>query len=144
MENTTVRLSDGLRAEIKVRNHTIYADEPLDAGGTDTAPTPMEMLAGALGACIAITVKLYAQRKEWPLESVEVRLNIQRHNGSEYPAYSGDAPFVHEVRKNVVFNGPLSEEQLERLYEIAGKCPVHRVIESPAFFVNELLESENT
>lgn len=142
MEKTTVRLGKGLRAEIKVRNHTIYADEPLADGGTDTAPTPMEMLAGALGACMAITAKLYATRKGWPLEGVEVALDIERYMGKDYPAYDGEAAFVHEVREQLVFKGPLSEEQRARLREIAGRCPVHRVVENPAFFVDQVLQAE--
>ncbi|MBZ0293241.1 MAG: OsmC family protein [Anaerolineae bacterium] len=142
MEKTTVRLGEGLRAEIKVRNHTVFADEPIHDGGTDTSPTPMELMAGALGACMAITAKLYAIRKGWPLEGVEVVLDMERFLGKEYPAYNGDAAFVHEVREQIVFKGPLDEAQLERLREIAARCPVHRVVENPAFFVDQILESE--
>lgn len=131
----TVSLENGLQTTAKVGHHTWHADEPLDSGGTDTAPTPMQQLLGSLGGCIAITVKLYADRKQWPLEKIEVELDIQRFNAPDYAAYKGDAQFVHEIREKVVLHGPLSDDQRARLMEIATKCPVRRVLSNPAFFV---------
>ncbi len=145
MAKATVRLGQqGLRTDIQIRNHTIYADEPVDDGGTDTAPTPTELLMGALGSCMAITARLYAQRKGWPLEGVEVALDVERFAGKEYAGYEGNAAFVHEVRNQIVFHGPLDDEQRARLLDIASRCPVHRIVENPAFFVNvdNLLEAE--
>lgn len=145
MAKTTVRLGrEGYRTDIEVRNHNIHADEPADKGGTDTSPTPTELLLGALGSCMAITARMYAERKDWPLEGVEVALEIERFSGKEYAGYDGDAAFVHEVRHQIVLHGPLDDDQRARLLEIAGRCPVHRVIENPAFFVeaDNLLESK--
>jgi putative redox protein len=143
MAKAVVQLGrEGYRTEIRLRDHVIYADEPVDAGGTDTAPTPMEMMLGALGACMAVTTRMYAQRKRWPLEGVDVALDIERFAGKDYAAYTGDANFVHEVRSQIKFYGPLDAEQRERLLEIAGKCPVHRAIENPAFFVDQMLAEE--
>lgn len=142
MPETTVTLRDGYKAEIRSRSHVYYADEPTEAGGTDAMATPTEMLMGALGACIAITCKLYAERKGWPLDSVEVRVDFERFNGKDYPAYEGDAQFVHEIREQITFHGDLSDEQRERLLDIATKCPVSRVIEFPAFFQRVLSEPE--
>lgn len=137
MAKATVRLGrEGLRTDIQIRNHTIHADEPTDSGGTDTAPSPTELLLGALGSCMAITARLYAQRKGWPLEGVEVALDVERFAGKEYAAYSGDAAFVHEVRNQIVLHGPLDDEQRARLLDIASRCPVHRIVENPAFFVD--------
>lgn len=137
MAKTTVRLGrEGYRTDIRVRTHTIYADEPVDSGGTDTAPTPTEMLMGALGSCMAITARLYAERKGWPLEGVEIALDFERFAGKEYAAYSGDAAFVHEIRQQITLLGPLDDDQRERLLEIASRCPVHRIVENPAFFVD--------
>ena len=146
MPKTTVRLGrEGYRTEIKARNHVFYADESLESGGEDSAPEPVELLVGAVGACIAVTTRLYAQRKGWPLEGVEVALDYERFNGKDYPAYDGSAAFIHEFRNQIVFHGPLSDEQRARLAEIATKCPVHRIVEYPAFFVDvdDLLESED-
>lgn len=142
MAKTVVQLEEGYRARVSVRQHTLFADEPDDAGGTDSGPSPTELLLGALGACMAITAKMYANRKGWPLQGVEIALDYDRFNGRDYPGYEGTAQFVHEMRNQIVFQGPLNDEQRARLLEIAGKCPVHRIIENPAFFVDELIRAE--
>jgi putative redox protein len=137
MAQVNVRLDDGLRAVAAARNHTWMADEPPEGGGTDAGPQPTEMLLGALGACMAITAKLYANRKNWPLEQVEVVLDYEKFNRINYPAYTGSAPFVYEFHEHIVFHGPLTDEQQARLLEIARKCPVHRILENPVFFVDK-------
>jgi putative redox protein len=142
MPETTVTLRDGYKAEIRSRSHIYYADEPVESGGTDAMATPTEMLMGALGACMAITCKLYAERKGWPLEGVEIKLDFERFKGDEYANYTGDAQFVHEIREAFTFYGDLTDEQRERLLDIATKCPVSRVIEFPAFFQRVLSEPE--
>jgi putative redox protein len=142
MTPISVRLNKGYQTAIQIRQHTVMADELISDGGTDIAPTPMEIMAGAVGACVAVTTKAYAQRKGWPLEGVSIELDIERFKSADYAAYEGDAPFVHEIREAVRFEGPLSEEQLARLKEIAGKCPVHRVLENPVFFVEKEFEAE--
>ena len=140
MHQATVHSTQGLRSEINVRNHTIYSDEPTDKGGSDTAPTPMDMLVGALGACVVITLQMYAQRKGWPLEAVHVTVSLERYKKEDYPAYTGDSAFVNEVRQQITLVGPLTDEQKARLLEIATKCPVHKTLEFPTFFVEELPE----
>lgn len=144
MAKTSVSLltEDGFKARIQSRDHVYYADEPIDKGGTDTMATPSEMAMGALGACIAITVRMYADRKKWKIDRVDVDLEMERFKGTEYPAYEGDAGFVHEIRKSIRFTGDLTDEQRERLLEIAGKCPVHRLLALPTFFVEQALAEE--
>ena len=143
MATSVVRLGrEGMRCEISARQHVIYADEPEDSGGSDLAPTPTEMLLGALGSCIAVTSRMYAERKGWPLEGVEVSLDMERFRKDEYPGYEGDFPFVHEIRDQIIFYGPLDDQQRERLLEIAARCPVHRVIANPAFFIEEMIAAE--
>ncbi len=131
-------LSEGTRTTINVRHHQWHADEPIEDGGTDTAPTPGELMLGALGSCMAITCKLYAERKGWDLQRVEVKLDYERFRGRDYPAHDGDELFVHEVREALVFHGDLDEKQLARLRDIASKCPVHRVLAFPTYFVDML------
>lgn len=136
MAAVTVSTDEGLRAVARSRNHTWYADEPVEDGGANSAETPMEMMLGALGSCVVITVHLYANRKKWPLEKIEVNLEIQRFSAGDYPAYQGDAQFVHEIREKVVLHGDqLTPEQRERLMDVATKCPVRRVLANPTFFV---------
>lgn len=137
-----ITLREGMKATIADGNHTWYADEPLDKGGTDEAPTPGAMMMGALGSCIAITCKLYAEHKGWDLQGVDVKLDYERFNGKDYPAHEGDDLFVHEVRKSVKFYGELDEKQLKRLYDVATKCPVHRLISFPTYFVEMALDED--
>ena len=72
---------------------------------------------------MAVTARMYADRKGWPLEGVEIALDIERFAGRDYPAYSGDAAFVHEVRQQITLHGPLNDEQHARLLEIASQLP---------------------
>src|SRR5271166_659118 len=89
----------GYRTMIKARDHVVTADEPIEDGGLNAGPTPTELLAGALGACIVITSQLYAQRKNWPLESISVVITFERINAVDYPDYQGAAPFVHQFHE---------------------------------------------
>lgn len=138
MARIVVRSEDVLRTAIQIRQHTVFADELIETGGTDTAPEPPELLVGALGACMVITSQLYARRKNWPLEEVTISLEHERFKKEDYPAYHGDAAYVNEFRYTVEFGGSLSDEQKARLLEIANRCPVHRTLEYPSFFVSEL------
>lgn len=142
MGKVTVRLDQSYQAKIATREHTWVADEPVDVGGDNSGPTPMEMLLGSLGACAAITARLYAERKGWPLEGVDVDVTMEKFRKADYPAYSGESDVVNELRQRIVFRGPLTDAQRERLLEIAGKCPVHRVLTQPNFIVEELLREE--
>ncbi len=113
------RQLENFRHDIKVRSHTITADEPRDHGGDDNGPSPQELLAAALASCTAVTMEMYAKRKGWDLSGLTV--------DCEYtPAERGSV-----TRFNVVMKVPahLSEEQIERLQVIAAKCPVHRTLE---------------
>lgn len=78
MSSITIHTEQGYRTAIQIRNHTLFADELIQDGGTDTAPTPMEIMLGTVGACIAVTTKAYAQRKGWQLERVSVDLDMKR------------------------------------------------------------------
>lgn len=96
--------------------HPLQADEPAELGGSDQGPTPDELLAAALGACTAITLKMYARRKGWPLEGVDVDLEVIEQDGTR------------SIRRRVKPRGPLSPEQRERLGQIANACPVHKML----------------
>ena len=108
--------------EILVRGHRVAADEPADLGGGDGGPTPYELLLGALGACTSITLRMYAGRKGWDLRGVEVELTAER----------GEKGAKDSLRRVVRLEGDLDGEQRARLMDIAGKCPVHRVLEQGA------------
>ena len=135
MTPIVVRSEQGYRTAINIRQHTIIADELIQDGGTDTGPTPMEILLGTAGACIAVTTRAYAQRKNWPLEGVSVELDMKRIRREDYPAYTGDSAFITEIQEHIHFEGPLTDEQRSRLMVVAGKCPVHLTLRDPVFFV---------
>jgi uncharacterized OsmC-like protein len=142
MAEVKLVLTSGLQARAQVRDVAFIADEPLEQGGTNEGPTPVEMLTAALGACAAMTARLYANRKGWPLESVEVSVSHQKIKAADYPAYSGESDFVNEFRQVITFTGDLTDEQKQRLLEITGKCPVHRILTQPNFMFEELAVDE--
>lgn len=139
MEKVQVILDNNYRTSITARHHQFYSDSP-NEGGKDTASTPEEVLLGALGSCMAMTAKMYANRKGWDLQKVEVVLTVQRFNGKDYAKYSGDAAFVHEITEAIRFEGNLDDDQLNRLKEITTKCPVRRIMANPVFFAEAVLE----
>ncbi len=108
---------------IEAGAHELVADEPVPVGA-DRGPDPYALLLGALGACTAITVTLYAKRKGWPLEGVEVRLRHEREHTDDCAA--GGACDRAEVR--VELQGPLDDAQRTRLAEIVTRCPVARTL----------------
>lgn len=132
MTEIIVRSAQGLQQTIEARGHTLTADEPQDVGGADAGPTPYELLLGALGACTAMTVRMYAARREWPLESVEVRLAHERIHASDCENCENPnaSAFLDRITKRVVFQGSLSPDQHARLVEISERCPVQRTLQS--------------
>lgn len=111
------------QAEIAVRGGFILADEPVEAGGGGTGPTPYELLAAALAACTAMTLKLYAERKGWALPpfSVEAVHSI-------VPVGADGTPPRDLFTRHIAFEGPLGPEEEAKLLGIADKCPVHRTL----------------
>ena len=111
--------------------HTFITDEPIEAGGEDAGPDPYTLLLAALGSCISMTARLYAQRKGWPLEGVTVRLRQQRGHGKDcLECAEAKEGFVHRIERSITLSGELSNEQLARLQEIAHKCPIHKTLSS--------------
>jgi len=122
---------DGVYAEdIFIANHTLRADEPVAVGGADTGPTPHDMLLAALGACTAITLRMYANRKKWPLERVSVRLRQERIHAEDCKNCETKEGRVDHIERDITIEGPLDDAQKARLLEIADRCPVHRTLTS--------------
>lgn len=138
MPRTTVENTEGYLTTITSGDQTYHADEPVSEGGSGKGPKPSEMLLGALGSCVAITLRMYASRKGWPLEGVSVELDYERFKGAEYGDYDGEELFVHEFREAITLHGPLSDEQKAGLMKIATRCPIRRAIAMPAFFKDTL------
>lgn len=115
---------------ISVGPHVLQADEPAEAGGLDAGPNPYELLLAALGTCAAITVRMYAERKQWPLEGVHVELSWARVHADDCADCDAELLLVDGIEMELSFLGNLSEDQRRRLIEIANKCPVHRTLSS--------------
>jgi putative redox protein len=117
------------RHMVDIRSHHVSVDEPLDAGGDDTAPSPQELLAASLASCTAITMEMYAQRKGWDMGYVEVEV--------EYTPAERGCPTKFELIMRLPEDA--TDEQMERLRIIAAKCPVHRTLDGEVMF-NERVE----
>src|SRR5688572_14235034 len=125
----TVRGSaSGFAQIIEAGRHRLISDEPVEAGGADTGPSPYDLLLAALGACTSMTLTVYARRKQWPLEDVVVHLKHSRIYATDCENCETTDGMVDRIQREIVLSGPLTEEQRNRLLEIANKCPVHRTL----------------
>ena len=135
----------GFAQEISARSHRLVADEPIPNGGTDTGPTPYDLLLAALGSCASMTVALYARRKAWPLEQVTVRLRHSRIHAADCAECETKAGRLDRVEWTVQFSGTLTGEQRARLLEIVQMCPVHRTLRSEVHIPTPaVVEDEST
>jgi putative redox protein len=133
MSYVTVTSLENLKNEVRYGDdHILITDEPLEAGGEDAGPDPYTLLLAALGSCISMTTRLYAKRKEWPLERVIVRLRQNRTHAKDCQECPQEAQgYIHRIERSVTFEGDLTDEQRTRLQEISHKCPVHKTLSSP-------------
>jgi putative redox protein len=119
----------GYRTAIGTRTHTLVADEPVDAGGTDAGATPYELLLGALASCTAMTVRMYANRKQWPLDDVVVRIRPVRSHAVDCVNCETADVGVGRLEREVELVGALTDEQRTRLLYIADRCPVKQTLQ---------------
>ena len=123
--------TDGfLKQRITAGNHTLIADEPREAGGSDSGPDPYSFLLAALGACTSMTLQLYARHKGIPLEKVQVSLRNARIHAKDCEICESKEGKIERIERYISLTGPLTDEQKQRLLEIAQRCPVHKTLTS--------------
>jgi len=120
----------GFAQEIQAGKHRLHADEPAAAGGADTGPSPYDLLLAALGACTSMTLGAFARRKAWPLEDITVRLRHSKVHAADCSDCETRDGMLDRIERDIHLAGPLTNEQREKLMEIAGKCPIHRTLAS--------------
>jgi putative redox protein len=130
MKHAVVRRREGYEHEVEIREHRIIVDEPQDKGGTDQGPAPSELLAASLGSCTAITIEMYAARKEWGLGAVEVAVDFTEATADDPPTFD----------VTITLGAQLSEENQQKILTIAGKCPVHRALMHQDVAIHDSLE----
>ena len=119
----------GYRVDVNARAHHILADEPRALSGTDSGPTPYELMLAALAGCTVMTVRMYADRKGWPLEEAVVWLRQARAHEPDCEKCPTEKVGMGTIERRVELGGPLSDEQRSRLLEIADRCPVKQTLE---------------
>jgi putative redox protein len=127
-EGVRTRTGDSYRTAIQAGSHSLVSDEPEDVGGDDEGPTPYDLLLSALGSCTGMTLRMYADRKEWPLDETIVRLSHGKIHAADCENCDTEEGKVDRIEREIEVRGDLSEDQRARLLEIANKCPVHRTL----------------
>jgi putative redox protein len=123
----SAKRKENITIELQAREHTVLADEGAKVGGTDLGPTPHEILEMALAACTSMTVQMYANHKQWPLESCDVKVQIV-----------AESTEGTQIQRTVSFRGNLDSEQKTRLLDIANKCPIHKLLSHPIQIQTEM------
>ncbi len=119
--------ANGFLQDVQAGPHHILADEPLAYGGTNRGPSPYGLMAAGLGACTSMTLRMYARRKGWPLKHVSVDVSHNKVHAQD--AITPTSANIDLFRRRITVEGALSDEQRQKLLEIADKCPVHKTLE---------------
>lgn len=125
---TAVRTEKGFRTEVMANGFPLVADEPESVGGTNQGPTPYDLLTASLGTCTSMTLRMYSDRKDWPLESVTVYLEHNKMHARDCEGCEYEEGKIDHIKREITLEGDLDDDQRERLLEIADRCPVHRTL----------------
>ncbi len=125
-------------------SHQMVIDEPLSLGGEDSGPTPYDLLLASLGACTAITLRMYAKRKGWPLEEIEVALSHDRIHARDCTDCEAETGMVDRIDRDIRIIGDLDAEQRQRLLQIADACPVHKTLSNEIHIVTHAVDAMQT
>ena len=131
---------EGYATEITIGGSVLIGDEPVSAGGTGRGPSPYDLLLAALGECKCITLRMYADRKGWPLDAASVSLQHDRVHAEDCAVCETKDGRIDRISCEITLEGELSGEQRDRLLEIADRCPVHRTLTSETRIESRLAE----
>ncbi len=126
---TTTIGQSGFHTEVQASGHALHVDEPVSLGGTARGPTPYDYLLTAMGSCMVMTLRLYADRKGWPLEAATVQLRSGRLHEKDCEDCEKQTVGIGLIDRRIELSGPLTDEQKARLLEIADRCPVKQTLE---------------
>ena len=132
-------IEDNFTTSIQTKKHTMIADEPASIGGDDFGPSPYEYLNASLAACTVMTLKMYAERKQWDLQEVFVYISYSKKHSDELELDVEKPGYLDHINKKLRFVGNLDDKQKQRLKEIASRCPVHKTIASEVVFETSVL-----
>jgi len=122
--------ASGFRTEVDISGHRFVVDEPTAVGGSDAGPTPYEMLLAGLGACTAMTLRIYADRRKWPLERARISLRHRKVHAQDCIDCDQKPAKMDVVDRVITLDGALTDEQRAKLLEIAERCPVHQTLQT--------------
>ncbi len=128
----------GYATDIMAEGHRMVADEPVSMGGTNLGPAPYDYLMAGLGACTAMTLRMYSDRKEWPLDGVTVKLKHQKIHAADCETCETKEGKLDQIEREIELAGGLDDQQKQRLIQIADRCPVHRTLHSEIVIKTEL------
>ncbi|NJB37751.1 bifunctional alpha/beta hydrolase/OsmC family protein [Croceivirga sp. JEA036] len=126
--------------QMKVGDHLMVADEPVSFGGQNFGPSPYELVSAGLSACTAMTVQMYAKRKNWPLENIEVHTTYNKQHAVDCEHCEEPTAKIDTFHRFIKFTGNLDQKQIARMLEIADKCPVHKTLHSQTQVITEFLD----
>jgi uncharacterized OsmC-like protein/alpha/beta superfamily hydrolase len=130
----------GFVTDIMAEGHRLVADEPVSMGGSGSGPAPYGYLMAGLGACTAMTLRMYSDRKEWPLDSVTVKLGHQKIDAADCETCQTKEGKLDQIEREIELTGALDDQQKQRLMQIADRCPVHRTLHSEIIVKSKLKE----
>ncbi|RNL86867.1 OsmC family protein [Halostreptopolyspora alba] len=121
---------EGYAQRVTVGPHELTADEPTSAGGGDAGPGPYDLLLASLGTCTSMTIRMFAQRRGWPLRGITVRLRHSRIHATDCENCETESGHIDHIQRDIAIDGDLDDDQRAKLMRIADKCPVHQTLRS--------------
>jgi len=131
---------EGFTTSMKVGNHFMIADEPTSYGGNDFGPSPYELVSAGLSACTAMTIQMYAKRKDWNLMNVEVHTSYSKSHAEDTEDCENDSAKIDTFIREIKLEGKLDEKQIKRILQIADKCPVHKTLHSETQVITKIID----